>query len=188
MSAESTRRSVGEILAAVKAALVAAQWTPPDSDPTAAFQDVKLFDVADLVAAFEELMASKQRVAFIIADSEQFQTATDGLKVIMTRRQPVAILISDRVIGNRVTALYGDLTANPPVLGAEGLKEIALAAITGELIAAADGMEAVHCTPIESEAGRSEDVKKKTPGRSYVELDMICTGGTLEADLTSVPM
>ena len=188
MSATNNRRSVSEILAALSAALVAAQWTPVDNQPAIpVFQSVKLFDLANLATAFQELTVADQRVCFIIADSEHFadkfsNAGDQGVQrqMLFTRRLPVALLMSDRVIGDRTTALYGGMNGTVKILGAEGMKEIALTAVTGQLIANPNG---IVCRPTSSAAVDVKDMRTKLPGRACVELDLECTGGTVAADL-----
>lgn len=152
--------------------------------PQAAFQSVKLFDTADLPAAFTELMENQQRVCFIVPDLEQFEAVLSGsTKLQVRRRLPVALLISDRVTGNRLAALYGAAATDklPAIAGAEPLKEIALAAVTGQLINGEPGKGNVLCSPTTSTVLTVEDAKRKLPGRACIELDLECSGGTLEA-------
>ena len=185
--ATNNRASVSEILAALSAALTAAQWTPVVDQPVAAFQTVKLFDLANIATAFKELTVADQRVCFIIADAEhfadKFSNSTDqGVQraLLMTRKLPVALLISDRVIGDRTTALYGGMNGTVKICGAEGLKEIALTAVTGQLLANPNG---VVVRPTTSAVMDVKDMRTNLPGRACVELDLECTGGTLAADL-----
>ena len=181
MSATSNRKSTSAILAAIKAALEAAMWTPDGGEPQPAFPQVKLFDIANLPAAFTQLLASEQRVCFVIADSEQFlDTQSGSMKFILTRKLPVAVLLSDRVTGDRITALYGGMSGAAKILGAEGMKELALTAVTGQLLANPAG---VVCKPTSSAVIHLEDKKNNMPGRACVELDLECTGGVLTADL-----
>lgn len=184
MSATYNLRTVPEILAALKAALDAATWTPAGGDPEAAFQSVKLFGMNSLPDAMRELLVSQQRVCFVIPDSERFAPETDGGKMVLSRTLPVALLISDRVLGNRQTALFGGAVGATETPGAYGLQKAALEAVAGQLI---DEAPRVVCTPTQSAVVDIEDVQKKLPGRAALEVDLDCTGGTLTAALGPGP-
>lgn len=175
-AATNNRRSVPEILAALKTQIEGLQW-----DGAAAFGSVKLFDVASLETAFKELLESQQRVCFLVPDDEVFETKLRGRYLMLTRRLPVALLISDRVLGNRQKALYGDGTTTP---GSFALAELILAAVTGQLL---DNPAGVVCVPKTSAVLQLENSTTKLPGRSCVELDLECTGGTLETALSIGP-
>lgn len=161
-----------------------ANTTAADSSTVPAFQSVKLFDTADLAAAMQELLLSQQRICLVIPDAERFESVLSGAhKLLVKRTLPVALLMSDRVLGDRQQALHGAPAAGdlPAVAGAFALQEIALAAVTGRLLAPGGGLGGVLCQPVTATVLTVEDTKKKLPGRACVELDLDCTGGTLEA-------
>lgn len=174
--ATNHRRSLPEILAALQAQVEAVQW---EGQP--AFGSVQLFDVTSLEQAFQELIASQQRVCFIVPDDEAFEPKLQAGKLLITRRLPVALLISDRVLGSRQKALYGDGLNTP---GAFALAELCLAAVTGQLL---DKPNGVQCVPKTSAVLHLDNPTASLPGRSCVELDLECTGGTLEATLALGP-
>ena len=185
MPATNNRRSVTEILNALKSALESAKWTPEGGSPMPAFQKVKLFDLAQLADAFSELLMSEQRVCLLVPDAEKFESALQGsTRLLIKRTLPVALLISDRVMGDRQAALHGAAGTGslPAVAGAFPLQEIALAAVTGQLLPNPRG---VVCRPVTATVLDVSDAKKKMPGRACVELDVDCAGGTLDAPITA---
>ena len=185
MPATNNRRSTTEVLTALKTALEVARWTPEGGSPTVAFQKVKLFDLAQLDDAFSELLMSEQRVCLLVPDAERFESALQGsTRLLIKRTLPVALLISDRVVADRQAALHGMVGTGsmPAVAGAFPLQEIALAAVTGQLLPTPRG---VVCKPVTATVLDVQDTKKKMPGRACVELDVECTGGTLDALITT---
>ena len=185
MPSTNNRRSVTEILSALKSALESAQWTPAGGGPVAAFQKVKLFDLAQLADAFSELLVSEQRVCLLVPDAEKFESALQGnTRLLIKRTLPVALLLSDRVVGDRQQALHGAEASggSVAVAGAFPLQEIALAAVTGQLLPNPKG---VVCRPVTATVLDVQDTKRKMPGRACIELDVECTGGTLDATITT---
>ena len=182
MSATSNRRSAGEIVEALGAVLLALQWTPAGGSAESAFQSVKLFDLDALAAALSELIVSQERVCFIVPGDERFTARAESpARLVMTRTLPVALLLSDRVLGDRQAALYGTDT-NP---GAFSLLELALPAVTGVLLANPRG---VLVKPVTAAVVTVKDEARTLPGRACVELDLDCTGGTLSASLGAGPI
>jgi hypothetical protein len=180
MSQAQPRRSTPELLAALEARLTAALWQPPGGGPAEpAFEQVARYDLNDLESAFRDLLASKRRVAFVIATGETF-AAAQGRLALYTRRLTVSVLLSDRVHGRRLEALYGSATTP----GAEGLKELALAALTGQLFPPPAG---VLCRPLAAAPLQIEDQSRALPGRAALELQLELTGGLLAAELAAAP-
>lgn len=182
MSATASMRPTSEILAAMKTALEAVRYTPPGGDELVVFQTVKIYDRDDLVAAFKELLLSSQRIALIIADKDAFEQIGGGMKLLFNREQLFYVLTTDRVHGDRNKALYGDLAANPPVLGAERMARLAIPAVTGQLL---DAPDPIHCVPDSLDVNFVEDSEKKLQGRACMQLNLVCTGGEIEARLTT---
>lgn len=182
MSATAQRRSTTEILDALGAVLLALTWTSSSGAAEAAFQQVRRFDLAALPQALSELLVAEERCCFIIPGDERFAVKVDGpQRLVVTRTLPIALLISDRVIGNRQAALYGG--ENNP--GAYGLLEIALPAVTGQLL---DNPAGIVVKPIIASVFDLEgESAAQSPGRACVELDIECTGGTLAAQLAVGP-
>jgi hypothetical protein len=146
---------------------------------TKAFDRVELFDSENLPAAFQYLLISQQRVCVIVALDEKFPLVTRGMKLILQRELPVALLISNRVLGDRTASLFGNATTP----GAFGLMELVLTAVTGQLLPNPCG---VVCEPSSSGVITVSDPTKKLPNRTTVSLLMNCRGGWLEADTQQV--
>jgi hypothetical protein len=198
-SATDTMYSNAEIAAALQAQLAALLLTVEDpenpgqllaiGDPqnpgTAlkAFDRIELFDVESLTDAFRLLIISEQRVCVIIMLDEQLTTQISEQKILTTRMVPIALLISDRNLGDRVKALWGD-PLDPTVQGAFALEKLARAAVVGQLL---DSDSARGKTKVISLAAsvnsiflKDED-KKELPGRAAVMLELNVSGGTLTA-------
>ncbi|MCX8090595.1 MAG: hypothetical protein N3I86_06605 [Verrucomicrobiae bacterium] len=175
------RRSTPEILEALKARLTAATWQPPGGGPAEqAFEQVALYDLTDLESAFRDLLASKRRVAFLVPTGETFAEAARGRMALYTRRLTVSLLISDRVHGKRLEALYGSATTP----GAEGLKELALTVVCGQLFEPPAG---VLCKPLAAVPLQIEDNTRALPGRAAIELQLELTGGVVSAPVLPAP-
>jgi len=103
-------------------------------------------------------------------------------KLIVRRRLPVVLLISDRVMGDRKAALWG----NNLTPGAMGLAELVLPAVTGQLIANPAG---VVSEPQNTSVMTLKDTdKKELPNRIVVAMELQCRGGRLEATLDPAPV
>jgi hypothetical protein len=154
---------------------------PSTGNPLPAFERIELFDVESLTDAFRLLIISEQRVCIILMLDEQLTTEIQEQKVVTTRMQPVALLISDRRLGDRVKALWGD-PADNTIPGAFALEELVLPAVTGQILNSADGKAKVISIPaaINSIFLKDED-KQELPGRAAVMLELHCNGGTLQA-------
>ncbi len=161
-------RTTTEIIDALVAKLQALQWTPGSGPAEPAFQAVKRFDSTDLAAAFAELLVSQQRVALVVHTGDRFDDAGTGAGQVAVRRvTEVSLVLSDRVLGKRQAAIWGTAT-NP---GCLPLKDLALTAVGGPLIAAPG---AVDCVPVHAERLTVEDLKSKQPGREACLLDLEC--------------
>ena len=177
------RQPTTAIVAALKTILSALQVTIGNNAPVAAFSRVELFDNASLLEAFQLLSLSEQRVCLVVTLDETFHTENRGQILISTRTLPVTLLISDQILGNRTTALYGDAT--PP--GAFGLMEIVLPAVTGMLLAPPNG---VTSEPVNASVliVKNQKEKQNLPGRAAVALELHCRGGNLQAALGPQPV
>lgn len=175
------RRSTPEILDALKTRLTAATWQPTGGGPAQpAFEQVALYDVNDLESAFRDLLASRRRVAFLVPTGETYTPANQGRQALYTRRLTVSVLVSDRVHGKRLEALYGS-DSTP---GADGLKELALSAVCGQLFAPPGG---VLCRPVAAVPIQIEDNTRAMPGRAAIELQLELTGGVISAPVLPAP-
>jgi len=185
-SAIDTTYSKAEIAAAFQAQLAALTLEvndPVTGQPLPAFNRIELFDVESLTDAFRLLIISEQRVCIILMLDEQLTTQIEEQKLLVTRMQPIALLISDRRLGDRVKALFGD-AADPTVPGAFALEKIARPAVTGKLLESDPntGKTKVISVPaaMNSIFLKDED-KQELPGRAAVMLELHCSGGTLIA-------
>jgi len=145
----------------------------------AAFQRVELFDSENLVEAFQVLLVSEQRIAVIVPLAAHWETECSQRKLLCRRVQPVAILISDRVIGTRTQALYGGVT-NP---GAFNLAALAVPFVAGQLINNPGGVVSVPTS--ESSMILKQADKTNLPGRAAVALELDCKGGWIETYLNA---
>lgn len=173
-------RSAAGIIAELTTQLAAVKLA---DDTTPAFQRIERFDVESLTEAFRLLLISEQRVCVIVALDEQYESVLENRKLLVKRLQPIVLLISDRVLGDRDKALWGDPedASNP---GAYALAALALPAVTGQLLAAAPGLGAVVSAPASaSPIFLQDDDQQNLPGRAAVALELHCRGGTLTAPL-----
>ncbi len=185
MPATLQLRTTSEVVAAIEAALQAAQWTPPGGSAQSAFETVRRFDSTELVRAFEEiLVAQKSRVAFVVAGGERWDDDSSTVSRLRARRRfDVSVLVSDRVLGNRSESIYGNAT-HP---GAASLKDLALVQVTGRLLGAPSPC---HAIPGEADllfVERLEDSGKTLPGRVAYLIDFTVVGGYLTAELGNGP-
>ncbi len=164
------------ILAALQEAVGAVQLPDAFAPPGPAFGSVQMFDSENLVEAFQYLLITEQRVCVIVPLDANWEAESKQQRLVTRRTLPVALLISDRVIGNRQTALIGD--AKTP--GAMGLKDLVVPAVTGQLIANPNG---VISLPVHESVMAIKDTAKKLPNRITIVLELNCRGGWLEAPL-----
>ncbi len=185
MSATATNRTASAVLVQTLLTIVKALKLADNQTP--AFGAVALFDQESLVEAFKWLAITDQRVCVIVPLDEQFEEkAGHGTKLVITRMLPVALLISDRVLGDRVSALYGNATAQPPVIGAYGLYELVLPAVTGQIVAGP--AKAVATPQVASLFVVKEKQQTNLPGRSALALELHIRGGVLEANIGPGPV
>lgn len=180
------RRGTAEIVNTVKdlvsgVALPDGQWGSAGPNLAKAFQRVELFDSEQLTEAFRYLLVTEQRVCIVVPLDERFEPALQKHKLMMTRVLPVALLISDRVLGNRVAALWGD--NDTP--GASGLAELTLPAITGLLLPNPAGVVA---EPFSSAVMSVKDTERSLPSRVCIGLEFHCRGGYLQSELGTSPI
>ena len=181
--ATNNRQPTTAILNALVALLENLQVTIGAAAPVPAFERVELFDSESLLEAFQLLTISEKRICLVVVLNEQFKTVNRGQTMISTRELPVALLIGDRQMGNRVAALYGNSTTP----GAYGLMELVLPVVTGMLLAPPNGVtcEPVSCTVL---IVKSQKEKQNLPGRAAVALELHCSGGNLQAPLGPIPV
>ncbi len=182
-AATYNRRPTTDIVSQLVTNLTNLQVTIGNAAPAAAFSRVAIFDSENLVAAFQQLLISEQRICLVVVMDEQFHTVNRGQQLIVTRTLPVTLLISNRQLGDRVAALYGNATSP----GAYGLMELVLPAVTGMLLAPPNG---VTCEPVNNSVliVKNEKDKQNLPGRAAVALELHCCGGNLQAALGPIPV
>jgi hypothetical protein len=173
--------STGDIATALKTQV---QLVKLADNTTAAFQRVELFDSESLLEAFKILTISEQRICLIVPLTEHWETETMTRKIITRKTVNVALLISDRVLGNRTTALYGDGTNATP--GAHKLVKFTLPLVIGQLLNNPNGVVSVP-TSADVIIVKNEKEKQNLPGRSAVALELECQGGWIEAALAVGP-
>lgn len=182
MNATSHRQPTAAIVNKLMALVQAITWTPggTGTQAVAAFDRVALFDSEDLVEAFRYVLITEQRVCVIVPMPEQFESVFQVRKLTVKRALPVMLLVSDRVLGNRTQALWGDVqpdgTATTP--GAMGLAEMVLPAVAGLILAAP---AAVIGEPKSLTVLRVKDTEKDLPARVCAGLELECRGGYVEA-------
>jgi hypothetical protein len=169
---------IGTIAAALQTAVKAAQMIAPFNGP--AFGNVALFDSENLVAAFQYLLIVEQRVCVIVPLEERWENISKQGRLITKRVLPVMLLVSDRDIASRQVALYGDNTTP----GAFALRDLVLAAVTGQLISNPSG---VICEPASCCVMSVKDTEQKLPNRITVGLEVNCRGGWIESQLDPGP-
>ena len=171
--------STGDIATALKTQVQAVKLA---DNATAAFQRVEMFDSESLLEAFQMLLISEQRICLIVPLTENWQTEVQTRKLITRRTVNFALIISDRIIGKRSTALYGDGTAATP--GAHKLVAFTLPQVTGQLLPNPNG---VVSTPKLADVMivKNEKEKQDLPGRAAVMLELECKGGWIEAPLAA---
>lgn len=153
--------------------------------PESVFERVVVFDSEDLVAAFRFLLVSEQRVAVVVPLDEEFKPALQGVKLVITRRLPVAVLVVDQVIGDRTAAFLGSTDPAIATPGALALAEYVLPALTGMLLGPENKVvsKPLHAGPLVI-----QDPKNETGGsRLAVHVDLECTGGRIEAVVGMAP-
>ncbi len=152
-----------------------------------AFQNVQKFDIESLTDAFRYLIMSEQRVCVILFLDQQFTQKLSQGNLFITRMQPVALIISDRRLGDRVKALWGDPDDNT-VPGAFALEEVVRPAVTGQLITGSQGLSNVVSAPAHvTSLFLKDDDRQELPGRAAVMLELHITGGVLQATLGPGP-
>jgi hypothetical protein len=153
-----------------------------------AFDRVDVFDSENLVEAFRFLLVSEQRVCLIVPLDEDLEAKAVGLKLIVTRKRPIALLVTDRVLGDRRAAVFGSQAADAAATpGALNLAEMVLPAVTGRLLDAVpqDGgltLSKVIGVPTHCGVFTVHDPKQELQGnRACALVQVDCEGGRLEA-------
>lgn len=184
----TAQHTIKEVLDALIGTIKTVRWTPaePGSKPEPAFQVIRIFDSDNLAAAFRELLLSQQRICIVIPVNVDFVPESEGELQLYRRELSVGLVISDRVIGNRIAALFGDpgseqgRRSNP---GAYPLAELLAPAVIGELIENPGGLQVAlqDLKQLTVNPDSKDEKLKNLPGRAAVVLQIVCRGGTIEA-------
>jgi hypothetical protein len=121
------------ILSTVKTVIEAIELPESYGDGVKAFQEVKIYDLEDLLKAIEELLTFKDRVAIMVMDNAQHDTEILGRQLTAKRTIELTVLLADRHWGNRQIALLGSSPEGPQETpGAIQLSHLLINGITGE--------------------------------------------------------
>lgn len=162
--------AITTIVAALEAVLRTATWTPEGGTPELAFGEVERFQTLDIEAACRELAVVRQRACLVVATDENWESQAQDKKYgfapqCKVQRQ-ISLLITDRAMGDRQAALYGDATH----AGGYPLSEIALHTVCGPMTV---GGIAVFVAPVRRTpfAVAVDD----RPGRVCVQVELECS-------------
>lgn len=179
MSATLTVPTDAAISTAIVDALRASQW----NDGTA-FEVVERFDSTEIERAFSQiLVAHRSRVAFVVLYGESWESPNPGLLRQSLRSTRVALLISDRVLGDRSAAIFGG-PSNP---GCLALKDVAIAAVCGPLISNPAGCDVQPVSVDLMFVERVEESSTKLPGRAACLVELVVSGGSLHFNRSKGP-
>ena len=160
-------------------ALRAATWREDN-----AFEVVARFDSTEIERAFSELLvAHRNRVAFVVVSGESWDTEQVGSLRHARRTTRMTLLVSDRVLGNRGAAIFGG-PSNP---GCLALKDAAMAAVCGPLIANPAGCDVQPVSADLLFVERVEDSGSKLPGRAACLVELLAYGGMLHFSRSKGP-
>lgn len=185
-----TFRPTAEILAAVIALLRAVTWTNPATlaeEP--AFPTVKPFVGTDLNKALQALLTTQTRAAYVVFDRTTWEHEIGGDSVRSRRSSLLWVVVTDRAIGDYMSALYGTAVLgegirNPntaPTPGALGLADLLVEPLTGQLLVNPQG---VRLLPESEEPTLVEVDQNQMSGRAAVAVQFRAQGGWFEKDLT----
>ncbi len=174
------RRDPLEVLQALQAALAAVPL-PPGHGQGPLFEAVRLYDLTQMDRALTELLLYQERVACVVPGDESFRAEYRGRLVLLRRDWPVSVLISDRRIGDRTAALWGD----GQTIGVVRMVECTLPYVTGQLLRNPAG---VRCVPVRWGLMTLSAPEQPEPGRAVALLDLSLTGGRIEAQLDQAPI
>jgi len=190
MPATNNMRGAGEIVKTIRRTVMALQFSPgqygsPPDTGLPMFDRVELFDSEQLTEAFRYVLITEQRVCVVVPLDEHYESVITKQKLMVKRMLPVALLISDRVLGSRQEALYG----NEDTPGAIRLADLTRPAVTGLVFApGSDGLPGVLAEPIRCGVMAVRDTEGDLPSRVGMALELECKGGYLETPLPVAPI
>lgn len=167
-------RTTSEILAAIITGLTALRWTPDGGPEEALLQEVRRYDANDLQRAFSELLVIQQRVALVIYTGERWNTLPhhDEIGPVAQRTLQISILLSDAVIGDRQSAVFG----SPSTPGCIPMHELAIRHLAGPLFPSG---ERVWLAPTTVTLADIERDDRPAAGRTASILECDCAEETL---------
>ncbi len=126
MPAQNLTTPTVEVLNALQAHLSAVQYAG-----SPAFDQVELYDLADLAQAIKDLLLVKNRICLVVLDSESWEPERKGQQLICRQAREVTLLVADRHWASSRVALLG----NVQTAGVLGLKDALLPELTGLITA-----------------------------------------------------
>ena len=146
-----------------------------------AFQTVRRFSETNIVEALKKLVVNQSRAAFVVFDQHSWESSREGQQARYRRTTRIAVLFTDKVLGDYDEALYG----NDRTPGAIGLSELAVPALCGLLLPNPAGVELV---PTSEDPAIVEIDQKKLPGRAVVSAQFEARGGWMSRPLGLGPV
>lgn len=181
----STLRPIAEILAAVLERVTAVTWTNPGTGGAEpAFATVKPFVGTDLNKALVTLLTTQTRGAYVVFDGSSWEDERSGEEIRLRRTARLWVVVSDKALGDYVTALYGTAllgqgVRNPnaaPTPGALGLADLLVEPLVGQLLPNPQGVRLF----IQREDPALVEVDQvQMPGRAAVAVEFLAQGGWL---------
>lgn len=179
MAATLTAPTDSAIADAMVEALRSAIW-----GETNAFEVVERFDSTDVARAFSSiLVAHRARVAFVVLSGETWEPTAPGNLRHAVRTTRVSLLVSDRVLGDRRTAIFGG-GANP---GCLALKDVAIAAVCGPLLPNPSGCDVQPSSSDLLFVDQVEESSPKLPGRAACLVELVVAGGNISFSRSKGP-
>lgn len=146
-----------------------------------AFEVVERFAETNIVEALQKLVLNRSRGAFVVFDRHAWEAERNGTQARYRRTTAIAVLFTDRVVGDYDEALYG----NDKTPGAILLSELAVPALSGLLLPNPAGVELV---PTSEDPAIVEIDQKKLPGRAVVSASFEARGGWMSRPLGISPV
>jgi len=126
------------------------------------------------------LFVAGDRACFIVHDQERFVSERIARELRVRQERDVSLLIVDRAIANRQTALFGD---GVNVVGVLNIKDAILNSVVGLL------QPGIFCKPVHGEQLVLEKkVRDELQGRVAFTLDLCLVGGNVIVDLGPQPI
>lgn len=175
-------RSIWEIAQQVARWLRAVKWDRGDSGSELAFDRVEVFSALDFEKAIERLLLTEDRIALVIPTGSTWETSTPtnptfGITPECRRTVKVTMIVSDRVVGDRIGAAEG--TDDNP--GCYALGELTRSGASGLLFTEAPQVVAV---PVSDEMFAVQRDGEDVPGREACAIELSCVSDWAELAVT----